>query len=106
MQNDSDAFGEAYGSTELACPECGSAKFGLLDNTISARWNKTTFIDRRVGWNVTQLVRGWLNGSLPNYGVGIIGSEIEPFDWYGFYSRRYATEDGPLLHIKLKLPTR
>lgn len=107
MQNDSDAFGEAYAVTELSCPECKPTTSLLFDKTFLGRWNyPTTFIDRRVGWDVTQLVRGWINGSLPNYGVGIIGSEIEPFDWYGLYSRRYSAEDGPRLYVKLNLPTR
>ena len=44
-----------------------------------------------VGWytiDVTHLVRGWVTGQYPNYGVAIVGAEL-PTDpnWWSFYTR-------------------
>jgi hypothetical protein len=64
--NSQPSFAEAYGSTSIT-----SGAFG---------WQ---FFD------VTNLVRGWVNGTLPNYGIMLRGPEVSGDDssWRSFSTR-------------------
>lgn len=69
--------GEAYGST--AIPFLDAGKWHSID--------------------VTNLVRGWVNGSLPNDGLIVRGPEKDDsgLGWLGFYTRE--SDDSPYLEI-------
>ena len=69
--------GEAYGSTSIAFLDAG-------------KWH---------AFDVTDLVRGWVNGSLSNEGLIVRGPEKDDSDmaWLGFYTRE--SDDAPYLQV-------
>lgn len=75
--NNQPVAGEAYGST--AIPFLDAGKWHSID--------------------VTNLVRGWVNGSLPNNGLIVRGPEKDDggLGWLGFYTRE--SDDSPYLQV-------
>jgi len=74
--NSAPNIGETHGSIALRTAESWYYKYYSID--------------------VTNLVRGWTNGTLPNYGIQLRGSENA--SWQSFATRENATRE-PLLQI-------
>jgi len=79
-------IGSAWSESSVTwntCPSCAEA-YGSAPVTHGA-WGWYSF-------DVTNLVRGWVNGSLPNYGVMLRGPEVSGSNssWKGF-----STREGP-----------
>ncbi len=63
-----------------------------------------TSVNGYFNWSVTDLVRGWVNGDYPNYGLSITTKE-DPESWY---QRTFSSREGvykPLLTIEYTSPT-
>ena len=81
--NMASAFGEPYGS-----------------DTISAEDD-----DRWTDIDVTGLVQGWVAGTIPNYGIGLIGHEGPPENYKYFSSREKGAGWEPRIIVEWTVPT-
>jgi len=56
-------------------------------------------VDQWYAFDITDLVRGWVGGSWPNYGLAILGPEHSGIDssWRSFYTRE--TSSDPYIYV-------
>jgi hypothetical protein len=75
--NSSIGYGEAYGSASVSLTSAGTYAF-----------------------DITNLVRGWVNGTIANYGLMVRGPEGSgsEFAWFGFYTSESSSSD-PYIYI-------
>lgn len=62
--------------------------------------------NKYLNYNVKTYVKNWLNGSQPNYGIGLYGDEYAGVSWIkNFYSKEHSVNKPPKLSVTYTAPS-